>query len=257
MPATTIDQIILNWFNTDFGTNFSGGIVGNILAIALAFFMTIVLAGIIGYEREYHGHNAGLRTHILIALGSALIMTISIYGFRVWDASASSSAAGSNRDPARLAAQVITGIGFLGAGAIVQNGISVRGLTTATTIWMCMAIGLCCGSGNYVIATAATLIAMVALINLRRVEKFASKKNPILTIVFSSDSNCLKDILATATRYGITLHNTSTEIVNYQDQSALRMSCRLSYRTQANVLPFVEELRGTIRPLEINVSTIS
>lgn len=248
MPFVTIDQAILEWLNSDFGTNFSNGIVGNILVIVLSLLTTIVLAGLIGFEREYHGHSAGLRTHILIALGSALVMIISIYGFKAWDEG------GMARDPARLAAQVITGIGFLGAGSIIQNGISIKGLTTATTIWMCMAIGLCCGSGNYVIAILATLISMIALISLRRVEKLAAKRNPIVTIVYPSDSHCLKDIIATATRYGIVLHNSSTEIVDYQDQSALRLSARLSLRTKSNLTPFIEEVRNVIRPLSIDVS---
>ena len=127
---TTIDRIIIDWFNTGFGNllpeNFFW--VGNIFLILLSLVMTALLSGLIGFEREYNGHAAGLRTHLMVAIGSALIMIISIYGF--------SDAAFPNRDPARLAAQVVPGIGFLGAGTIIQTGTDIKGLTTATTIWV-------------------------------------------------------------------------------------------------------------------------
>ena len=133
---TSIDELIIRWFNTDFGMNFSDGMVGNLLLIFLCLLATVLFSGVIGFEREYYGHAAGLRTHLLISLGSCLVMIISIYGFAFWDEG------GDTRDPARLAAQVIPGIGFLGAGTIVKNGVSVRGLTTATTLWVSMAIGI-------------------------------------------------------------------------------------------------------------------
>ena len=163
----TIDEIIIQWFNSDFGTNFSGGIFGNILLVIFSLLLAALFTGFIGIEREVHGHSAGLRTHLLVAIGSALIMVISIYGFRIWDAEYLPQ---TSRDPARLAAQVIAGIGFIGAGTIVKSGISVRGLTTATTLWISMAIGLACGSGNFVIAGIATIVAVVALISMRQTQ---------------------------------------------------------------------------------------
>ncbi|MBP5091491.1 MAG: MgtC/SapB family protein, partial [Bacilli bacterium] len=176
----TVDEIIINWFNTDFGTNFSHGVFGNLLLVVVSLLLAAGLTGLIGLEREVHGHSAGLRTHLLVAIGSALIMVISIYGFRVWD---SSFLPAASRDPARLAAQVVAGIGFIGAGTIVQNGISVRGLTTATTLWISMAIGLACGSGNFVIALIATAVSVIALISMRAVERVASRRHPILIVV--------------------------------------------------------------------------
>lgn len=253
----TIDKIIITWFNTDFGTNFSNGIVGNIILIILSLLMSALLSGIIGFEREYHGHSAGLRTHLLVAIGSALVMVISVYGFAYWD---SLYVAGDNpisRDPARLAAQVVTGIGFLGAGTIVQNGVSVKGLTTATTIWVSMAIGLACGSGNFVIAIIATLVSVFALVSMRKVEKFASRRNPVVMIVVPSTCAIMKDVLTIAARYGINLRDTSSELVTYQDTSALRMVMRCSYASQGSVDGFVDEIRITIHPLELKVSTES
>lgn len=95
-----------------------------------------LMGGIIGLERESHGRPAGLRTHIIVSLGSCLIMLVSIYGFE--DA--------GNRDPARLAAQVISGIGFLGAGTILREGATIIGLTTAASLWVVAGIGLAMGA---------------------------------------------------------------------------------------------------------------
>ncbi|HBL37110.1 MAG TPA: methyltransferase, partial [Firmicutes bacterium] len=98
-----------------------------------------LLGAVIGLEREQHGRPAGLRTHILVALGSCLIMLVSIYGFP----------SGTGSDPARLAAQVVSGIGFLGAGTILRDGTSIRGLTTAASLWVVAGIGLAAGTGFY------------------------------------------------------------------------------------------------------------
>ncbi|MGQ9780060.1 MAG: MgtC/SapB family protein [Bacillota bacterium] len=104
---------------------------------------------------------AGLRTHILVAVGACLVMLLSVYGFPAWP----------NRDPARLAAQVISGIGFLGAGTILREGASIKGLATAASLWVVAGIGLAIGAGFYPSAFAATLIAVVALFFLEKLEK--------------------------------------------------------------------------------------
>ena len=246
---TSIDELIIRWFNTDFGMNFSDGMVGNLLLIFLCLLATVLFSGVIGFEREYYGHAAGLRTHLLISLGSCLVMIISIYGFGFWDEG------GDTRDPARLAAQVIPGIGFLGAGTIVKNGVSVRGLTTATTLWVSMAIGIACGSGCFVIAGIATLVCFAVLVFLRKFETFASRKNPIMLLVFPSDRPVMKDILLIASRYGIAIRDTSSELITYQENSAIRMVLRLAYATNSSVSAFADELRMSVKPLELKVST--
>src|ERR687883_1534156 len=118
----------------------------------------------IGIERERRGREAGLRTHLLVSLGSALFTIVSAYGFHEFLASGASVV---RADPSRIAAQIVTGIGFLGAGAIIRQGLSIRGLTTAATLWVVAAIGLAVGAGYYSAAAITTAVALVALWPLR------------------------------------------------------------------------------------------
>ncbi|WP_409346012.1 MgtC/SapB family protein [Paenibacillus sp. MBLB4367] len=128
--------------------------------------LAAVLGGLVGIEREWNNHAAGFRTHILVCLGSTTIMLLSIYGF-------SDFVAESNVriDPARLAAQVISGIGFLGAGAILRNGSVIKGLTTAASVWVVAAIGLCVGAGFLFVAFLCTFFVIISLYVLNKWEK--------------------------------------------------------------------------------------
>ncbi len=244
---TSIDSLIIEWFNSGFATGNSDLLVlGNLCLVALSLLLAAGLTFIIGFEREYHGHAAGLRTHLLVGLGSALIMVISVYGF--------SSDLFPTRDPARLAAQVISGIGFLGAGTIVQTGIDVKGLTTASTLWLVMAIGLAAGSGNFVIAIFATVLSFFILVAMRKVERFASRKNPVLMIVVPTDKAVLKDVLLVASRYSVTVRETRSEIVLYQGMQALRITMRCSFASKSSSTAFIDELRLILRPLEVQLS---
>ena len=120
------------------------------LRIALAF----VLGGVIGYERESVQRPAGLRTHMLVAAGSAAFTVASVYAF---------VGQGTVRDPARVAAQIVTGVGFLGAGTIWRTSSTVRGLTTAASIWLVAAVGMLSGSGLYAVAVFTTVCGFAAL----------------------------------------------------------------------------------------------
>lgn len=125
--------------------------------------LAAVLSGIVGFEREFHGRAAGLRTHILLCVGSTLIMLTSMHIFDVY-------AGRVAPDPARLAAGVVTGIGFLGAGTIMRYKASVRGLTTAASLWVVTGIGLAVGTGFYFGAIVTMVIAVVALMLFGRLE---------------------------------------------------------------------------------------
>jgi putative Mg2+ transporter-C (MgtC) family protein len=126
--------------------------------------LAAVLGGFIGIERELRERQAGLRTHLLVSLGSALFTIVSAYGFHAFLASGSGVV---RTDPTRIAAQIVTGIGFLGAGAIIRQGFSVRGLTTAATLWVVAAVGMACGAGYYSAAALSTALVLLALYPLR------------------------------------------------------------------------------------------
>jgi putative Mg2+ transporter-C (MgtC) family protein len=125
------------------------------------------LTGLIGLERELRERAAGLRTHILVGVGSALFTIVSAYG---WGDFVFNRQLGTVLDPTRIAAQIVTGIGFLGAGAIIRQGFSVRGLTTAAGLWVVAAIGMAAGAGYYSAAVITTGVVMVGLGPLRWVE---------------------------------------------------------------------------------------
>lgn len=133
------------------------------LAIALRLLLATVLGGVIGLQRESINRPAGFRTHTLVATGSALVMLVSIYGF---------GQAGQLSDPARLAAQVVSGIGFLGAGTILKEGSTIRGLTTAASLWVVSGIGLAVGAGFFGGAVVATVLVYVSLSSLGRLDKY-------------------------------------------------------------------------------------
>ena len=118
-----------------------------------------ILGMVVGFEREHAGHTAGVRTHLLVAVGSCLFTELSFVAF----------ASSGDADAARVAAQVVTGIGFLGAGAILRYGRVVRGLTTAASIWAVAALGMAAGTGEYTLGIGATVIILIALAPLRMV----------------------------------------------------------------------------------------
>lgn len=132
--------------------------------VLLRLLVAAVLGGAIGMERELRERQAGLRTHLVVCVGSALFTLVSAYGFREFLVNGGSVV---RADPTRIAAQIVSGIGFLGAGAIIRQGLSVRGLTTAATLWLVAAIGMAAGAGYYSAALIATAGALITLGPLR------------------------------------------------------------------------------------------
>lgn len=133
------------------------------LQIIIRLVLSVVLSGLIGLERQMHRRTAGLRTHILVCLGSCLIMLISLYIFEMY----------KNKvplDPGRIAAGVITGIGFLGAGTIIRDREGVKGLTTAASLWVVAGIGLAVGCGFYNAGIYTAILALIVLLFLRYAE---------------------------------------------------------------------------------------
>jgi len=172
-----------------------------ILRIAAA----AVLGGIIGLDREYRAKDAGFRTHFLVALGSALFMILSKYGFG--DILKSDNV---SLDPSRIASQVVTGIGFIGAGTIIFQKQMVRGLTTAAGLWVTSAIGLTCGAGMYMLALVATVLSLLCLEAFNFFLNRFSVRN--VTIRFSSPSReSIRDAMAGMEKSGIEIETYNME----------------------------------------------
>ena len=132
--------------------------------VTLRLVLAAVLGGAVGLERELREREAGLRTHLLVSVGAAVFTLVSAYGFSDFRYGMRT---GITLDPTRIAAQIVTGIGFLGAGAIIRQGLSIRGLTTAATLWVVAAIGLASGAGYYSVAVIGTAIVLFSLYPLR------------------------------------------------------------------------------------------
>ncbi|MEW6075921.1 MAG: MgtC/SapB family protein [Candidatus Omnitrophota bacterium] len=138
--------------------------------IVVRLVLATILGGFIGLERQFHRRSAGWRTHILVCLGSCLIMLTSLYIFDIYKSQVS-------LDPARIAAGVVTGIGFLGAGAIIRDREGVKGLTTAASVWLVAGIGLAVGCGFYTAGLVSTVIAVIVLFFFAYIEKAVFSKD--------------------------------------------------------------------------------
>jgi putative Mg2+ transporter-C (MgtC) family protein len=135
--------------------------------------LAALLAGAIGIERELREQEAGLRTHMLVCVGSTMFMIVGVYG---WSDLQLGNDIGVVVDPSRVASYVVSGIGFLGAGAIIKHGINVRGLTTAASLWVVAAIGVAVGAGMYTFSVATTALVILALWPLAQVKKALAGK---------------------------------------------------------------------------------
>ncbi len=164
---------------------------------------SVIFGFSLGLERELTNKQAGLRTHIFVCLGSCVFTLLSIYGFPTF-------ALGDNviidqatgvRDTARLAAQVVTGIGFIGAGTVMKNGSSVHGLTTASTLWIAAGIGMACGAGRYDIAFFATILSVLVLICIKWIEKHFISKKKIVTKFVRLSLRCEKSNVEKIQKY--------------------------------------------------------
>lgn len=159
--------------------DFNIDMIGRLLLASL-------LGGLIGLEREIHGRPAGFRTHLLVSLGSCLFVATSIEFYRLYGNVSGIGSAGV--DPGRVAAQVVAGIGFLGAGAIIREGTSIRGLTTAACLWIAAAIGLACGAGLFAISIFVTAISLTALLFLKKIEGGLARDTYSSVKVWSDDT---------------------------------------------------------------------
>lgn len=212
----------------------------------LRIFVGAMLGGAIGFERKYRAKVAGFRTHFLVGLGAALFMIVSQYGYESILSQLGSSA---SVDPSRIASQVVTGIGFIGAGTIMLQKHVIRGLTTAAGLWVTAAIGLTCGSGMYVLAATATVLVLLCLEAMNFILYRGGEKNIQLTFT-APDRQGVRQVLNRLNADGIAIG--SYEMKEHHDVCEVSMELqvkRADYEQQ--LMELLDRLNGvTILSME-------
>jgi putative Mg2+ transporter-C (MgtC) family protein len=212
--------------------------------ILLRLLLACILGGIIGSEREHTNRPAGFRTHILVCVGAALVMVTSEFILDRYSPSV-------NLDPARLGAQVISGIGFLGAGTIIRDGFNVKGLTTAASLWAVSCVGIAAGIGFYYGAVIATVLIFITLIALKKTENRFLRKNKYVTLLIESDNihGQVGTVSEAMERNGIEIkridfiHNTASQLVI---RLVALSQCGLSVKEAVNSLNEIEGIRKVV-----------
>lgn len=201
----------------------------------------LLIGGLVGLEREWGGHPAGFRTHILVCLGSALIMLLSIYGFGEF-----AYEFNVRMDPARLAAQVISGIGFLGAGTILRTGLTISGLTTAASLWVVAALGLAVGAGFYKGAALTTILVLISLFVLNKIEKlaFRSEKPAEIDIYMKTAKGDLDKVMDGFEEYGVRITEIATYEMKRDGEDVLHIKAGVQIRKLRSVPLMLSHLRS-------------
>ena len=194
----------------------------NDIDMMLRLFIAAILSGLIGYEREVHGRLAGFRTHILVGVGSTLIMLTSMYIFDIYSDRATP-------DPGRIAAQVVSGIGFLGAGTIIRFKASVRGLTTAASLWTVAGLGLAVGAGLFIPATFTTILVLAALFFLNRVERGMIRRDwyKSLEIDTKAGASQLQEIRSLLSEYDVEIKDFDVKKSSSSEDLIIKISVKL------------------------------
>ncbi len=207
--------------------------------IILRLFLAALLGSLVGVERERLVWAAGLRTHMLVCVGAALIMIVSAFGF-----ADVLSAEHVVLDPSRIAAQVVSGIGFLGAGTILLRRDVIQGLTTAASLWTVAAIGLAIGSGLYLAAVAATILILLILAGIKPLERrlWAARRPRTLTLVIDRSAISLATLETALTQTPVEMKQLRIEHGSTQDEDEIYLT--LSRTSTPTLLGVMERLRG-------------
>ncbi|GFR34550.1 MgtC/SapB family protein [Thermobrachium celere] len=208
------------------------------IVVVFKLILSLLLGGIVGYEREFKNRPAGLRTHVLVCLGATLVQIISIDYYKVNGV--------TNYDPMRLGAQVISGIGFLGAGTILKEGVNVKGLTTAASIWAVACIGLAVGSGLYFEGIITTLFIYFCLRWFKKIEKriIAGKRYVVFKMIAKDQPGVIGEIASILGKKKINITNIELEkIDDYYVE--IEISTNLLYMQNVNeILSVLEGVNG-------------
>lgn len=217
----------------------------NELIQAFRIVIAIFLGACIGFEREKYGRPAGLRTHMIVTVASTLAMVVSIYGFE-------------SGDPARLAAQVISGIGFIGAGTIIRGDKDITGITTAATIWICAIIGLAAGAGNYFGAILTTVVVLATLSGLSGLETKISKgrkNNSSLMVVVKNKENTIEKFKNFLNECDMAFSYIEYKQQIIDDVETIKINLGFVKRTRVNELnEFIANLDKEFAPLQCKLT---
>ena len=212
--------------------------------VLLRLLVAAVLGGAIGLERELRERQAGLRTHLVVCVGSALFTLVSAYGFRDFLAAGNAYA---RIDPTRIAAQIVSGIGFLGAGAIIRQGLSVKGLTTAATLWLVAAIGMASGAGYYsaaIIATAGAILTLgpLRVLSYRIVHRYRPEVDRLLVEIPAGGSPA--PLIEAIERHGARV--AAMEVTQEGDRRSVVVEVVLQPATAPQIVGAVADIDGVL-----------
>ena len=206
------------------------------LLIITRLLVALVLSGLIGFEREINNHSAGFRTHILVGVGACLMMILSLFGFSTFNEVNDNI----RFDPARIPSYVISGIGFLGAGTIIVYGGTVRGLTTAASIWAVAGIGLVVGSGMYSVAIFTTLIILISLIFLNHIERIFPRSRTTTFIELVVDETIqINQVVEVIEKQQFSI--TNIEIIR-QESSLRKFYIKMGRKDKHSLITIFEEI---------------
>ncbi|SDZ62256.1 putative Mg2+ transporter-C (MgtC) family protein [Evansella caseinilytica] len=211
--------------------------------ITIRLIIAALLGGLVGMEREYHHHPAGFRTHLLVSVGSCLIMLLAFYGFQTY---ISENPDVVNFDPSRLAAYVVSGIGFLGAGTILVQGYTVRGLTTAASIWVVAGIGLTVGAGMYGAAFITTFIVILSLLLLGKINFHLPMKDnkQYIVVLVEEENSKLHDIIRDIEECMVNVRSLKAEKQKvFNDKMMIEYRLLVEYEKQDNIVRVMERLQ--------------
>ncbi|MGC2211345.1 MAG: MgtC/SapB family protein [Candidatus Korobacteraceae bacterium] len=217
--------------------------------IVLRVCLATVFGGVVGMEREHSERAAGLRTHAMVGLGSSVFMLVSAFGFK--DILGAPDVV---LDPSRIAAQIVTGIGFLGAGTIIFQREMVRGLTTAASIWVVAAIGVAVGGGMYVLASTTTALALMVLVVLKKVEKrwFRARHSRSLSLLFDPNTTSVSELQSAVEERGH--HLEQIVILPGEVGNTDRANITLNPATEKDIGLLMDRLRhiSGVRQISVN-----
>lgn len=219
-----------------------------VLVQAEALFASFILCLMLGVERHMHLKAAGVKTHVLVGVGACLFTLVGAYGFQP------AGPAAASFDPSRVAAQIVSGIGFIGAGVIFVNNDTVRGLTTAATVWLSAAIGTACGAHLVPIAVVALVLHYVVVFGVARLARFLPQRDrDVVTVIeYETGSAVMPQILRAATRHGFTAALLRSQTVREEPSRVLRveMSFQGGSRLSRQELTYAISTMSGVRSVE-------